>query len=309
MEILVTTGNFENYVSPDFHYLMIELGKISNLTIWYEPGNIHEILNHLLIKPDFILINEFGETNTPKITGLSSLTIPYGIYVYDIHYQIEARKQAIAQEKVRHVFSHYRDKFYLWFHDYAAKMRWLPQHANLEVFKDYGLPKDIDYLLMGAVGERVYPLRYKIVETMKNRPNFVYHEHPGFKYFAQDDDAYVGVKYAREINRAKLFLTCDSIYQYPIAKYFEVPACKTLLLAPFSKELADLGFIPGVNFVSIDEYDFLEKAEYYLNHETERSEIAEQGYQMVRSRHSTVKRATELLAMIEEIVRNEKSYD
>lgn len=302
MKILVTTGDFSRFVSPDFHYLLTELAQISELTVWYEAGNIHDILNQLQLDPDFILINEFGESNTPKISGLASLTIPFGIYVYDIHYQIEARKEAIARENVQYIFSHYRDKFHHWFPEYTNMMRWLPQHANLNIFKDYGLKKDLDYLLMGAVHERVYPLRYKIVETMKNKPGFVYHEHPGYRNFDADDDAFVGIKYAQEINRTKIFFTCDSIYKYPIAKYFEVPAAKTLLLASFSPELADLGFIPGTNFVSIDENDFQEKAAYYLDHEEERLEIAERGYEMVRSRHSTTQRAAELLTMIEDIL-------
>lgn len=302
MKILVTTGDFSRFVSPDFHYLLTELAQISELTVWYEAGNIHDILNQLQLDPDFILINEFGESNTPKISGLVSLTIPFGIYVYDIHYQIEARKEAIARENVQYIFSHYRDKFHHWFPEYANMMRWLPQHANLNIFKDYGLKKDIDYLLMGAVHERVYPLRYKIVETMKNDPGFVYHEHPGYRNFDEHDDALVGIKYAQEINRAKVFFTCDSVYKYPIAKYFEVPACKTLLLASFSQELADLGFIPGTNFVSIDENDFQEKAAYYLDHEEERLEIAERGYELVRARHSTTRRAAELLTMIKDIL-------
>lgn len=306
LRILITTGDFSHFVSPDFHYLLTELAKISDLTLWHEPGNIHNILKRLQITPDFIFINEFGETNAPKITGLATLTIPYGIYVYDIHYEIEARKEAMEKENVQYVFSHYRDKFHLWFPEYVHRMHWLPQHANLDVFRDYGLTKDIDYLLMGAVHDIVYPLRYKIIETMKDKPGFIYHQHPGYRNFDPQDNALVGERYAREINRAKIFFTCDSVYQYPVAKYFEVLACNTLLLASTSKEIEDLGLIPGTHFVSINDNDFEEKAEYYLNHEKERRQIAEQGYAMVRSRHSTAKRAAELLGMIEDILRSQK---
>jgi spore maturation protein CgeB len=109
-----------------------------------------------------------------------------------------------------------------------------------------------------------------------------------------------------EINRAKIFFTCDSVYHYPVAKYFEVLACKTLLLAPASRELTDLGFIPGVNFVSIDESNFEEKAEYYLRHEEERLQIATKGYEMVHARHTTARRAAEFADILETILRQEQ---
>jgi spore maturation protein CgeB len=105
-----------------------------------------------------------------------------------------------------------------------------------------------------------------------------------------------------EINRAKIFFTCDSIYKYPVNKYFEVLACKTLLLASDSPELYDLGFRSGDNFVAINKHDFLEKAEYYLRNDDERKRIANNGYMLVRKRHSTATRAKELTKMIIKIL-------
>ncbi|MGZ4107937.1 MAG: glycosyltransferase, partial [Tumebacillaceae bacterium] len=83
-----------------------------------------------------------------------------------------------------------------------------------------------------------------------------------------------------------------------------VLACKTLLLAPASQELRDLGFLPGVHFVPINEEDFLEKAEYYVAHEAEREQIATAGYQMVHTLHTADRRVVQFLQMIEEILRN-----
>ncbi len=128
--------------------------------------------------------------------------------------------------------------------------------------------------------------------------------HAGCRNFEDDENAFVGEKYARELNRAKIFFTCDSKYQYPVPKYFEASACKTLLMASESKELKDLGFEPGINFVAIEEQNFEEKAKYYLHHEEERLKIARQGYEMVHSRHSTVKRAMEMAAIIENIIKS-----
>ncbi|RBW69956.1 glycosyltransferase [Bacillus taeanensis] len=308
IKLLVTTGDFSRYISPDFHYLLTEVSKLTDLIVWHKSGDIHEILNTLNVRPDFIFINEFGESNSPTITGLESLDIPYAVYLYDIHHRLEERKSALDRMNVKYIFSHYRDKFYEWYSEFSDKMYWLPQHANTKIFKDYALPKEIDYLIMGAVHHRVYPLRYKIIETMQNKPGFVYHQHPGYRNIEEHEKGkvFAGEKYAKEINKAKIFFTCDSQYKYPIAKYFEVPACNTLLLASSSKELIDLGFVPDVHFVSINEENFEEKAAYYLRNEEKRKKIAKNGFQLVHRKHSTSQRALELVTMIEKILKNER---
>lgn len=307
MKLLVTTGDFSRHLTPNFHYLLTEVAKLVDLTIWYHSGDIVEINHSLGFEPDFVFINEFGETNSPKITGLASLSIPFAVALHDLHYQINERNQAIEEVNAKYVFSIGRDKFYEWYPGYRDRLCWLPHHVNTEVFKDYGLPKEIDFLMMGAVHARVYPLRYKILETMKHNPGFLYHQHPGYRIFSPDDEALVGKKYAREINRAKIFLTCGSQWKYPLAKYYEVLACNTLLLAPVCEELGDIGFIPGVHYVPIDEFDFMEKAEYYLQQEKERREISRQGFEMVHARHSTARRAQELVNIIAGILRQERN--
>jgi spore maturation protein CgeB len=304
LNLLVITGDFSKYVSPEFHHLLNEVGKLSELTLWHEPGDIKDILNTLPSRPDFIFINEFGETNTPKVSGLESLDIPFAVNMHDIHYHKAQRREELKSLNARAIFIYYRDKFEEWYPEYVSKMRWLPHHANTNIFKDYGLKKEIDFLLMGAVHSRIYPLRYKILKTMQNKPGFVYHEHPGYRNIENHEKytTFAGEKYAKEINRAKIFFTCNSIYKYTVMKYYEVLACKTLLLAPVSPEIIDLGLIPGKHFVAITEKDFLEKAEYYLRHDKERETIAQEGYQFVRKQHSTVQRGRQFVAMIKDLL-------
>jgi spore maturation protein CgeB len=151
------------------------------------------------------------------------------------------------------------------------------------------LDKEIDFLLMGDVDEDTYPLRNKIAKEMKGFLGFVHHQHPGYQNFDKEEESknLVGKYFAMEINKAKMFFTDDSQFKFPIVKYFEVPVCKTLLFASGSKELDDLGFIDGETFVEINEDNFLEKAQYYLEHEDERKAITERGYRMVREKHTT----------------------
>lgn len=304
LRLLVTTGDFSKWHSRSFHYLLLELSQMCELKVCYHSGDIKQIIAEAEVTPDFIMINEYGETNSPLISGLSDLTIPWAVYMYDLHHKVEERKQAMERDRVKHVFTHYRDKFYEWYPEFWEMMNWLPLHAYTPVFRDYGLEKKIDYLLMGAVHETIYPLRYKMAQTMINEKGFVHHPHAGYRNFSDDEDALVGENYAREINRAKIFFTCDSLYQYPVPKYFEVLACNTLLLASASRELFDLGFQPGLNFIEVHEGDILEKARFYLHHESERLKVARQGYEMVRTFHSTNQRAMDLVLMIKRILKH-----
>lgn len=297
-KIMFVTGDFKYAVGQrnDIYFIQ-ELSKLVDLTLCYLSGNIKDVMKKLGVSPDFILLNDLY--CSPPITGLSDINIPKGIIVHDTHWEIEYRRQFINNNNIDYVFSIYRDPFYKTYPELKEKMYWHPHFINPKIFKDYGEPKSIDYLLMGMIND-YYPLRRKILEVMKNEPGFIYHKHPGYVQLKarEFESAFVEERYAKEINRSKIFLTDDSKVHYPLMKYYEVLACKTLLLAPTSKEIEDLGFIPGVNFVDIDEVNFLDKARYYLNHEKERNEIAQRGYDMVHTKHTVSKRVEEFIDLL-----------
>lgn len=303
-KLLFVTRDFSRNVDPLSHYFAEALAKRCDLMLWHESSTMQEILSQLPMRPDFILLNDMKDTYCPTITGLTQLDIPLGILMHDLHWGTDWRKTFILEQDVKYLFSHYRDRFYEWFPEFADRMRWLPHFVNPTVFHDYGQEKTIDWLMMGAMDAWAYPLRCKMWETFTGRPGFLYHPHPGYRDVLEAERRFVlfGENYARELNRAKMFLTCDSVFHYPLIKYYEVLACKTLLLAPASQELRDLGFVPGMHFVEINEEDFLEKAEYYLQHEKEREQIATAGYQFVHAQHTADVRAAQFLQMVEEIL-------
>jgi len=280
----------------------MKLSEYSELKVWHDAADIRYILNKLDFEPEFILLNDFRPHMLPKITGLSTINIPLGIIVEDLHREIEDGKKFFFENNIKHIFSICRDKFYKSYPNYKYNVYWFPHWVNIDVFKDYGLKKDIDYLLMGAIAKEHYPLRNRILNVMQKEAGFAYNKHPGYKNI-KEGNALIGERYAKEINRAKIFFTDGGIYNYPVKKYYEVLACKTLLLAPTFKELEDLGFIPEVNFVDIDENNFLEKAKYYLEHEEEREKITENGYNMVRSKHSTEMRVIQFIKTVQDILK------
>lgn len=301
LKLLLVIKDFSNWLHVERYRLQLALAGLTDLEVWHEPGNIHDIVKKIRFKPDFILLYLYGSINAPRATGLDTLKIPYGVYVQDLH-SLKNLHDQIVKNNIRYIFNCYRDMFLNVYPQFADRMIWIPHHVDLSVYRDYGLKKEIPMLMMGAVNPVTYPLRHKMLRALAGRKDFVFHAHPGYRNIGAHEGKFVREKYAMEINRAKLFLTCDSIYQYPVAKYFEVPACRTLLLAPDSPELYDLGFRAGEHFVAINEKDFLEKAKYYASHDEERQAIADNGFRLVRTRHSTAARAKELVASIRNIV-------
>lgn len=305
LTILCITRDRSQQMEKSSYYLMEELKKHCNLVMWTENGHIQRILSHLSITPDFILMNDFLDPRLcPSIHGLNTVDIPKGMIYHDISYELDIRKRYAITERIDCIFTHYRDAFLKWYPELSERMIWLPHHANPDVYKDYHLPKTIDWLMMGALVPHIYPLRVIMLNTLKNYPGFVHHGHPGYTTVQNiANGTLIGEEYAKEINRSKIFLTCNSVYEYTLMKYFEVMACKALLLAPESKETIDLGMINGVHFVAVDRYNFLEKAQYYLANDVEREHIINNGYQLVMAAHTTQMRAQELISNIEKMIK------
>ncbi|WP_416149890.1 glycosyltransferase [Salipaludibacillus sp. HK11] len=307
IKILYSTVVQKNYIKENREYFKKELSKRDDVHVHYisDGGNIKDILAKLNFTPDFIYLDDVKKTK--PITGLGDVNIPKGFLYTDLHGNHDVFRQLVKENKIDLIFSLYRDGFAKFHPNYMNKFVWLPHHVFTPVFKDYRLIKEIDYLLMGVLSQRTYPFRTKIAREMKGVKGFVRHRHPGYRFFTEKEKAktFIGEKYAREINKAKMFFTDDSIYKYPIAKYYEVAACNTLLLGSGSKELKDLGFIDGDTFVEINERNFYQKARFYLKHEKLRNKITEQGYNMVRNNHTTAIRVEQFVDCIRRFIGKE----
>ncbi|MGG5253244.1 glycosyltransferase [Neobacillus sp. SM06] len=308
LKILFLTKSFLQRVEKSSYYLELELKRQAQVLALDRDGDISEILQGISFTPDFILINDFKPDYSPRVYGFPKLSMPYGAIMHDLKYKIFERGRFFERENIRHIFTVYREASFKWFPQFADRFIWFPHHVPHEIFKDYKLEKQINWLMTGAMFKHLYPARAKMLEIMRNEPGFVYHPHPGYKNLADASaGVLVGEDYAREINRAKMQITCDSNDHFPVMKYFETTACNTLLLATPSQELVDLGFVDGITFVAVEPTTIYEKAYYYLHHEKERLKIAKQGYEMVRERHSTEIRVSELLDKIQEIISSHKT--
>lgn len=305
MKLLFISEDSSRFIVKNYYYLERELERSVCLMQHRKSGHIHTILKQLPHRPDFILLlNDLEQYISPSIKGLKYVDIPVGLFVNDVHRFTKQRANDIHKFNIEYLFTIVRDPFLKNYPEFKNKMKWFPHFVHPNIYKDYGLKKDIPMLMMGAVND-VYPLRKEILNFYADNKQFLYWNHPGYHHFSKQEEKelLIGENYAKLLNRSKIFFTCPSIYRYPVLKYFEALACKTLLLAPTFKELEDLGFIPDYHFVAINEKNFSEKAAYYLNNDAKRKQITEQGYQFVHKTHTLQIRTKQLIQTLENITR------
>lgn len=292
--------------------------EFAEVKYWHTSGDIINILKDIKFIPDFILHYdiEWNYSYSPLITGLDKVNIPKGFYILDIHYSKKNRIKYFGKNKIDLIFSASRSPFLNVFPQYKDEFRWMPFSINTNIIKDWGLNKDIDYLLMGQFyyKDKINPpkrlppkgryiFREFVYSKMKEKKEFIFHPHPGH-YALPSKDLIVNEKYAQELNRSKMFFTCGSIFKAPVAKFFEAPGCKTLLLAKPNKDIFNLGFKDGVNFVACDEFDFYDKAMYYIRNKKERERITNNGYKLIHNYHTNRVRAQQFIKYIDDFLCN-----
>lgn len=318
LKILILIKSFGNSLpkhQPKFDMIKA-IEKYAEVRYWHKNGAITDILKTLDFTPDFILHYDFAWRSalSPIITGLGNIDIPKGCFVIDIHYSPQERNKFFKQNKIDLIFSVTKSRFLQTFPQHKEKFRWFPFAINPTVFKDWSMTKDINFLLMGQVFDRErksrnltntprgkYPFREEVLVKMRDSKGFVFHSHPGH-YAKSTSKAFLNERYSKELNRSKMFFTCGSKFNYPVLKYFEAPASRTLLMAKPVQDLLDLGFEDGVNFVACNEANFQEKAMYYLENEEERNRITDNGYNFIHSRHTNDSRAQQFIKDVQDFL-------
>ncbi|MGG1397245.1 glycosyltransferase [Bacillus salipaludis] len=303
LKILILTKEFYKiYPKQKPKYdLFNSVEKYAEVKYWHKDGHINEILKELNFIPDFIFHYDItGYAFSPRILGLDQVNIPKGTYVIDAHWKPADRQKYIDQNQIDLIFSATKEAFLNRYPQYSNKFRFLPFSVNPSIIKDLNLVRDIDFLLMGLLSTGSYPFRETVLKVFQNEKGFVYYPHPG--HTTKNTNAIINERFAKELNRAKIFFTCGSNYKYPVAKFLEAPGCKTLLVAEPNQDIFELGFKDGVNFVACDSSNVYEKAMYYLSNSDERERIALNGYKLVHEYHTNEVRAKEFIAYINEFL-------
>lgn len=229
------------------------------------------------------------------------IKIPKACILEDMHTTAGLQVQTARKMKFDFIFYRYQDAWRKRYGNLFDKTFWLPHCVNTEYFQDYRLEKNIDALLVGVTSPRVYPFRHKASIVLNGKPFFKQiprppeTPHKTQKWPIRDD-------YGRLLNSAKLVITGGSCYHYPVMKYFEIPACNSLLFSDWFPELRDLGFQKGYNIAISDLHNLEKDVKWWLNNESERKEVSRNGMELILKKHTLEIRALQFLNRLKEIL-------
>ena len=120
---------------------------------------------------------------------------------------------------------------------------------------------------------------------------------PGVKNCGQLD-YYDDMPYVFMNSKINLNITLRSIRTGIPLRIMDILGCGGFLLTNYQAEMEEY-FVPDEDFVYYWDYDdLLSKTEYYLSHEKERKEIAENGQRKVLEQHTLENKITEMLSIV-----------
>ena len=147
---------------------------------------------------------------------------------------------------------------------------------------------NIRCLLSGSLNQSVYPLRTFIVN---NRHAAVDYRGP----------TYTGANYVKLLHSYFCCVTSSSVFNYVLAKYFEIPATGSLLLANVTEDSKRLGFIPYKHYIPITKDNVFTKITQCLKNPEEYTNIRREGMKFVRKNHSIVNRIKQLKKIFDKL--------
>ncbi len=160
------------------------------------------------------------------------------------------------------------------------------------LFAQYVINREITAIerkeLLSAVAER-FALDLYTPDQSVNLPNCTNHG---------PVDYYDYAPYVFKTARINLNISLRSILSGIPLRAFDIMGAGGFLLTNYQEDFLDF-FTPGEDFVFYDsKADLLSKIDYYLRHEDERAQIAENGLQKVSADHTYIHRAAEILSCL-----------
>lgn len=310
MRIIIEGENYENYYAKVHEACRTGLKALFDAKCYgkgypqYDP----EITSFVDIKEvlfqdkeiDLILLTDCWDPRNLRegfrYRDLEKLNCKKAIMLCDFWSEADCRKeeyeQFIIQNDIDYIFSYMRAPLHL-YKDLEVYNRiiWYPPCFDPHIFNDWACEKKYDVGNLNAgIYDRTnfYPERYIIHQKLLQMEGITYYheKHPGTGLLCSETHL-IGKSFSEAINQCKIFFTSGNLqYRNFAPKFIEIMASKACLFAnePLDSEI--IGLIDGVNYVKVDENNIEDKIRYYLAHEEERCEIAENGYRLAFEKYS-----------------------
>jgi Glycosyl transferases group 1 len=298
------------YVSREFYHVMTDLithfnwRHVETNKLLHASGTLKErLLAQCHELPETILFWEAYHLLAANARDVYQLPCRKVIWVDDLHWWDQRMRtgKTVGFALCDMVIS---TVGYLWNKLYpefvgTKKIVWVPHAASPDFMLPYNHNPENAIFVSGAAGN-YYPLRDRMRALQhQGAYSIVSQDHPGYYIgFDYDRNESVGRGYARRINQHRAAFTDSSIFNYMLAKYFEIPATGALLVADdaVSGPLRQLGFIENEHYLPVSADNLEEKVAFVLderNHD-ELDQIRKRGQELVWARHKTIDRARQI---------------
>jgi len=163
-------------------------------------------------------------------------------------------------------------------------------------------------LITGHRNPKLYPLRDRVIATVSKQKKYqkmvAVMRHPRWQRSEPlrewELSACINESYAQTLNKYFCSVATDSIYHYGLAKYFEIPAAGSLLLAVKTDDIDRAGLVAWEHYVPVSDATILHQIEAVLENPSAFDRIRRDGCRHVRANHSVRNRIRQLRALIEE---------
>jgi hypothetical protein len=268
---------------------------------------IQRILERVL--PDYpaaALFVSYQHGFTNRIQGLERLTIPKIGFVgdsYDFLGEDAVRAEKTAWfrrarfDALVSVYPHTDEMVWKGLGSRAIPILHSAWAVDPAIFAPQERRRRYDIASLGAHTAGKYPFRIAVRAYLEEQSTLRFLR-------TQRVGGHDGPRFARTLNRLRSCFTCCSSYRFTVMKYFEIPACETLLFGEPTDATHGLGFRDGENYVAVTPRDFRDRFMYYLR-EAEPAvpaRIARAGRALILERHTWAIRAAELLRGFREVL-------
>lgn len=199
----------------------------------------------LNISPKLIINANIFTRNSLLVTGLIKYPCSKALIVEDMH-DVNNLNRLIKMNGINNILYHCNcnqlDKLQMI--NFNRNFHHYPHFIDLNIFRDYNLPKKYDIILYGCAYPNVYPFRARLFRLINNCKMFkkLYISFPGYD-IRKKKNAIMGEKLAKLINQSWIGIVTPSATNYFLKKYLEIPACNCMIAGNLPTR--DAGLIRG----------------------------------------------------------------
>lgn len=175
-------------------------------------------------------------------------------------------------ERSNIVLTAYWEEFCKKWPEFVHKSIWFPHYyAPIKRYDDlpFNTNPVMECVLTGCRAKYYYPLRNYLASNHRRFSACKIHiiEPPDYHpevMNALADEKCLRWRYTQTLNKYFAGVTDCASTNYVVAKYLEIPATGSLLIANSCPDLNDLGFKPGIHYVEINKENCFEKIEHVM---------------------------------------------